>query len=148
MTALDRARDLLRRASSVTALTGAGVSAASGIPPFRAVPALRRPRPPRRRLVRRTSSPCRRAPGERHRAACDVFLSIDTSSVVYPAAGLVHVARAHGATIIEINPELTDASAEVDIAVRVPAEEALPAPDLSRDVGADRVRTVQWPHDT
>jgi NAD-dependent deacetylase len=56
--------------------------------------------------------------------ACDVFLSIGTSSVVYPAAALVADARAHGAFTVEINPETTGAL--VDVAVALPAEEALP----------------------
>lgn len=40
-------------------------------------------------------------------ADCDVFLSIGTSSAVWPAAGLAETARSHGATIIEINPDVT-----------------------------------------
>jgi NAD-dependent deacetylase len=36
---------------------------------------------------------------------CDVFLSVGTSSLVYPAAGLVDIARQNGAVTIEINPE-------------------------------------------
>ena len=43
-------------------------------------------------------------------ARCDVFLTIGTSSVVYPAAGLVHQAKRHGALTIEINTEATGAS--------------------------------------
>jgi NAD-dependent deacetylase len=39
---------------------------------------------------------------------CDVFLSIGTSSLVQPAAGLASIARGAGATTIEINPEPTD----------------------------------------
>ncbi len=35
----------------------------------------------------------------------DLFISIGTSGVVYPAAGFVHEARAHGAHTIEINLE-------------------------------------------
>jgi NAD-dependent deacetylase len=58
-------------------------------------------------------------------AACDLFLSIGTSSVVYPAAGLVAEARAHGAFTVEINPETTGAA--VDIAIPLAAEIALPA---------------------
>jgi len=58
-------------------------------------------------------------------ASCDVFLSIGTSAVVYPAAGLVHEARRHGAMTIEINTEATDASGAVDIAIRGGAEEVL-----------------------
>ena len=56
--------------------------------------------------------------------ACDVFLSIGTSSVVYPAAGLVADARAHGAFTVEINPETTGAA--VDVAIAAPAEAVLP----------------------
>ena len=36
---------------------------------------------------------------------CDIFLSIGTSSLVYPAAGLADLARQHGAVTIEVNPE-------------------------------------------
>ena len=57
-------------------------------------------------------------------AACDVFLSVGTSSVVYPAAGLVDLARRHGAFTVEINPETT--GAHVDAALAMPAERALP----------------------
>jgi NAD-dependent deacetylase len=57
---------------------------------------------------------------------CDVFLSIGTSSVVYPAAGLVHSAKRRGAFTVEINPEATDAAPVVDVAIARPAEAALP----------------------
>jgi NAD-dependent deacetylase len=59
-------------------------------------------------------------------ASCDVFLSIGTSSVVYPAAGLVHEARARGAFTVEINPAATEASAVVDLPIAQPAEVVLP----------------------
>ncbi len=62
-------------------------------------------------------------------AACDVFLSIGTSSLVYPAAGLVHEARRYGAFTAEINPVATESSAAVDLAIPLPAEEVLPAID-------------------
>ena len=55
---------------------------------------------------------------------CDVFLSIGTSSVVYPAAALVSEARARGAFTIEINPDATPA--RVDLCVAMAAETALP----------------------
>ena len=58
---------------------------------------------------------------------CDVFLTVGSSSLVYPAAGLVHGARQHGAFTAEINLEETDASAAVDLTVRGRAEEILPA---------------------
>lgn len=40
-------------------------------------------------------------------ANCDVFMSIGTSSLVYPAAGLAQLAKQNGAKIIEINPNPT-----------------------------------------
>ena len=52
--------------------------------------------------------------------ACDLFLSIGTSSVVYPAAALVAEARSYGAFTVEINPETTGAA--VDLAIAAPAE--------------------------
>ena len=62
---------------------------------------------------------------------CHVFLTIGTSSVVYPAAGLVGQARGHGAMTIEINPEATEATGDVDIAIRGKAEEVLVAIDAA-----------------
>jgi NAD-dependent deacetylase len=39
-----------------------------------------------------------------------VFLSIGTSPLVWPAAGLADTARASGAVVIEINPDVTPQS--------------------------------------
>lgn len=39
--------------------------------------------------------------------SCDLFLSVGTSSQVYPAAGLAALAKSQGATVIEVNPEPT-----------------------------------------
>jgi NAD-dependent deacetylase len=58
-------------------------------------------------------------------AACDVFLTVGTSAVVYPAAGLVHVAKRHGAFTVEINLEPTEATSVVDAALHGTAEEIL-----------------------
>lgn len=55
--------------------------------------------------------------------ACDVFLAIGTSGVVFPAAGLIAEARGKGAFTVEINPEPTGAA--VDVAIDAPAEAAL-----------------------
>jgi NAD-dependent deacetylase len=60
---------------------------------------------------------------------CDVFMSVGTSAVVYPAAGLVSLARARGAFTVEVNVESTPASSDVDMTLCAPAEEALPAID-------------------
>jgi NAD-dependent deacetylase len=62
----------------------------------------------------------------REACACDLFLSIGTSSLVHPAAGLLSVARAAGAVTCEINPEATPASRLVDFAIAAPAEQVLP----------------------
>ncbi|MGP5493387.1 SIR2 family NAD-dependent protein deacylase [Psychrobacter celer] len=40
-------------------------------------------------------------------ANCEVFISIGTSSLVYPAAGLAQLAKQNGAQVIEINPNPT-----------------------------------------
>ena len=59
-------------------------------------------------------------------ADCDVFLTIGTSSVVYPAASFVEQARRNGAFTVEINPEATPASSIADLVLRGPAEVVLP----------------------
>ena len=57
----------------------------------------------------------------------DLFFVIGTSAVVHPAAGLVHLAKASGAKVVEINVDATPVSATVDISWRASAAEALPA---------------------
>jgi NAD-dependent deacetylase len=59
--------------------------------------------------------------------ACDLFLSIGTSSLVYPAAGLAMEAQQAGATLVEVNPDTTPLTASADFALRAPAGIALPA---------------------
>jgi len=63
---------------------------------------------------------------------CDVFLTVGTSALVYPAAGLVHEAKRRGAFTAELNLEVTPASAEVDLAIHGPADELLP--NISRRI--------------
>lgn len=58
---------------------------------------------------------------------CDVFLSIGTSSLVYPAAGLAAAALSRGATVIEVNPSPTDLSTRATLAMRGPSGVLLPA---------------------
>ena len=58
---------------------------------------------------------------------CDVFLSVGTSSLVYPAAGLAEVALRRRATVIEINPNETDLSPHAELVLRGPSGEVLPA---------------------
>jgi NAD-dependent deacetylase len=56
---------------------------------------------------------------------CDVFFTIGTSSLVYPAASLVHEAKDRGAFTVEMNVEPTPASGSLDLALQGPAEELL-----------------------
>jgi NAD-dependent deacetylase len=56
---------------------------------------------------------------------CDVFFTIGTSSMVYPAASLVHEAKARSVYTVEINMEATPASRILDLALQGPAEEIL-----------------------
>lgn len=62
-------------------------------------------------------------------ATCDVFLTVGTSAVVYPAAGFVHQAKRRGAFTAEINMDETPASSLVDLSILGPAEEILPVID-------------------
>lgn len=58
--------------------------------------------------------------------ACDVFLSIGTSTLVEPAASLPFGARGGGAAVIEINPNPTPLSEHADFVLRGSAAEVLP----------------------
>jgi NAD-dependent deacetylase len=60
-------------------------------------------------------------------SGCDLFLSVGTSSTVYPAAGLIELAHRAGACRIEVNPEPTPFSRGMDLCLAAPAGEALPA---------------------
>lgn len=65
---------------------------------------------------------------------CDVFLVIGTSAVVYPAAGLVQLAKQRGsyltglspAEVIEINLNPSDAVLYVDVGIYGPSGQVLP----------------------
>ncbi len=57
---------------------------------------------------------------------CDLFLSIGTSSLVYPAAALPHEALQGGAGLVEVNPGDTPLTPHADFSVRGKAGEALP----------------------
>ncbi|MGI8567067.1 MAG: SIR2 family NAD-dependent protein deacylase [Pyrinomonadaceae bacterium] len=57
---------------------------------------------------------------------CDVYFVIGTSAIVYPAAALPEIARAAGAFVVEINPELTPLSAMCDEVIQGKAGEVLP----------------------
>jgi NAD-dependent deacetylase len=76
-------------------------------------------------------------------ADCEVFLTVGTSALVYPAAGFVHEARRRGAFTVEINPAATGASAAVDLAMHEPAEAALP--EIERLIGGTSVPGAAGP---
>jgi NAD-dependent deacetylase len=57
----------------------------------------------------------------------DVFLSVGTSAVVFPAARLPLVAGEGGAYVAEVNPDSTGVTEEVDEAIRGEAGTVLPA---------------------
>jgi len=55
-----------------------------------------------------------------------VLLVVGTSAVVYPAAGLIPLAKRQGVKVVEINPEETPYSDMVDCSLRGAAGEFLP----------------------
>src|SRR5258706_112318 len=136
------ARAALAAARTVTALTGAGISAESGLPTFRGAGGLWRNYRPEELA---TPEAFARDPYmvwvwfgeglpedafedayEASRAA-DVFLSIGTSGVVHPAAGLIEIARRAGRIVIEVNPDLTAAASPKRYRLPGPAGAVLPA---------------------
>jgi NAD-dependent deacetylase len=60
---------------------------------------------------------------------CDLFLTVGTSAVVYPAAGFARHAQSRGAFTAEINLEPTPASSLVDLSILGGAEDVLPKLD-------------------
>jgi NAD-dependent deacetylase len=59
-------------------------------------------------------------------SACDVLLVVGTAAEVYPAAGLIDIARHDGATIIVVNTNPSGASYLADVELIGPAGELLP----------------------
>ena len=59
--------------------------------------------------------------------ACDVFASVGTSGVVYPAAGYAAMAKAFGARTVELNLFPTDAPVPFDEVREGPATVVVPA---------------------
>jgi len=59
-------------------------------------------------------------------SSCDLFFSIGTSSLVWPAAGLAETARAAGAKIVEVNPNPTPLSDMSDFCLSGNAGNVLP----------------------
>jgi NAD-dependent deacetylase len=50
--------------------------------------------------------------------SCDLFLTIGSSLVVWPAAGFPLLAKRHGARLVIINREATEFDAIADLVVR------------------------------
>ncbi len=63
---------------------------------------------------------------ERASRECDVFFSIGTSALVYPAAALPYQALRGGAAVVEVNPDETPLSGEANFSLRGRAGEVLP----------------------
>lgn len=63
---------------------------------------------------------------ERAVMSCDVFLTIGTSAVVFPAAGYIDMALSRGVPTVEINPEATPMTGSVTHALRGPSGVLLP----------------------
>ena len=59
-------------------------------------------------------------------SACDLFLSIGTSALVWPAAGLAQAAREQGAGVVQINLEATPLSSEADFCLHGKSGSVLP----------------------
>ncbi|MGI8959092.1 MAG: SIR2 family NAD-dependent protein deacylase, partial [Bryobacteraceae bacterium] len=66
------------------------------------------------------------AAAERATAECDALIVVGTSAVVYPAAGLIGLAKSMGAKVIEVNLEVTPVSGLVDYTVTGPAGQSEP----------------------
>ena len=58
---------------------------------------------------------------------CDLFISVGTSGVVYPAAGFVQIAKMFGADTVELNMEKTSNNLLFDRHIYGPAGTTLPA---------------------
>ena len=58
---------------------------------------------------------------------CDLFFSIGTSAIVYPAAALPGIAKQNSAFVVEINPEPTPVTGFADLFIQKKSGEALPA---------------------
>jgi NAD-dependent deacetylase len=59
-------------------------------------------------------------------SACDMFFSIGTSALVWPAAGLAEAARQQGASVVEINLDATPLSSRTDYCLQGKSGSILP----------------------
>jgi NAD-dependent deacetylase len=63
---------------------------------------------------------------ERAAESCDLFMSMGTGSVVYPAAGLIDIALQKGSRLLEVNPRETPYSTRADWSIRGKSGDVLP----------------------
>jgi NAD-dependent deacetylase len=63
---------------------------------------------------------------QRAASSCDLFMSLGTSSVVYPAAGLINMAMQNGGRLLEVNPQETPYSRGAHWSIRGKSGEVLP----------------------
>ncbi len=66
------------------------------------------------------------AAGQAVTEGCDLFISVGTSNVVYPAASLIESARAHGARTCVINLDATGVTQQADWSILGRCERVLP----------------------
>ena len=59
-------------------------------------------------------------------SGCDLFFSIGTSALVWPAAGLADAARQQGASVVEINLDATPLSSHTSFCLQGKSGEVLP----------------------
>jgi NAD-dependent deacetylase len=64
--------------------------------------------------------------------ACDLFLVLGSSLVVYPAAGFPRLARRNGAKLVIVNREETDQDRLADLVLRTDI-----GPTLGEAIGVD-----------
>ena len=72
---------------------------------------------------------------------CELFLSVGTSALVHPAVSLPLTARQCGATVVEINPEVTPLTSVADFHLEGASGEILPR--LTKMLEAGRTDQVQ-----
>ena len=61
-----------------------------------------------------------------HSMPCDIMIIVDTSLIVSPANSLLLYAKNNNATLIEVNPENTMFSDEMNFPIRKTAADGLP----------------------
>ena len=116
----DRLHDLIGAARTVLPFTGAGISTECGIPDFRSPDCV----DCGGHIKTATISFGQTMPeGPMARAgeltlACDLFVAIGSSLVVWPAAGFPVMAKRNGAKLVIINRDATELDDIADLVVR------------------------------